>query len=184
MSREATTILHKQMGQSETLLWAGRPRQGIMLKGSDVVMLPFSLLWGGFAIFWVYSAHSQGAPLFFLLFGGVFVLIGLYMIVGRFVYDSWVRSGTYYGLSNQRVLILKTVPTTRTRSLNLKGLAEISLMETADGRGTVSFGSTNPFHAMMGMQWPGMGEPTPAFEGIENARDVHDQITSAQRDAT
>ena len=184
MNRETTSVLQKQMGQSESLLWSGRPRQGLILKGSDVFLVPFSLMWGAFAIFWEYSVIAQGAQLFFLLFGGVFVLIGLYMIIGRFVYDSWVRSGTYYGLSNQRVLILKTRPTTSTRSLNLRGLVEISLKEMANGRGTVTFGSPNPLQGLMGMQWPGMGDSTPAFEGIDNAKSVYDQINGAQRSAT
>lgn len=184
MNRETTSLLQKQMAQSESLLWSGRPRQGIMLKGSDVFMIPFSLMWGGFAMFWEYSVFVQGAPPFFLLFGGVFVVIGLYMILGRFVYDSWVRSGTYYGLSNQRVLILKTRPTTSTRSLNLRGMAEISLKEKSGGSGTITFGSPNPLQAMMGMQWPGIGDSTPMFEEIEGAKNVYEQINSAQRNAT
>ena len=73
-------------------------------------MIPFSLLWGGFAVFWEVTAYSNSAPPFFLLFGGAFVLVGFYFVVGSFFWDSATRESTFYGLTNERVLILKEFP--------------------------------------------------------------------------
>jgi hypothetical protein len=67
--------IESELEPKERLLWSGRPKQGIVLRGSDVFMIPFSLLWCGFAIFWEYTVWSQAAPPFFLIFGGFFVVI-------------------------------------------------------------------------------------------------------------
>jgi hypothetical protein len=72
-------------------------------------MIPFSLMWGGFSFFWEYKAVSSGGPLFFDLWGVPFVLIGLYMIVGRFFCEAMSRSRKYYGPTNERVIIISGV---------------------------------------------------------------------------
>ncbi len=180
---EMEIVRHLESGES--LLWSGVSRQGVFLRASDAFMIPFSLLWGGFAIFWEVTAIAGGAPFFFALFGVPFVLIGLYIIGGRFFVDAKLRANTYYGLTDRRVIIVSGLFSTTTNSLPLRTLHDFSVQERKDRTGTVMFGRPHPFAAWYaGMQWPGMGQhQVPSFELIDNAKQVHDQIIEAQRSA-
>jgi len=67
----------------ETVVWSGRPAQGLPFTSRDWLLIPFSLLWCGFTIFWETTVLSlPEAPLFMKLFGAAFVLIGLYFVRG------------------------------------------------------------------------------------------------------
>lgn len=150
MNFDATQVIQKEIEPKEKLLWADQPAQGIKLRGSDVFMIPFSFLWGGFAIFWEYSVMKSGAPLFFLLFGIPFVLIGLYIIFGRFYVEAKQRKNTFYGVTNERVIITSGLFRKKVKSLNLRTLTDISLSESSSGSGSITFGNTTPFSSIFG----------------------------------
>jgi hypothetical protein len=170
------------LSKGERLLWSGTPRQGVVFRASDLLLVPFSLLWGGFAVFWELSVIRDGAPFFFRLWGIPFVLVGLYLIAGRFAYDALRRKRTAYGLTTERVIISGGVLRPTLKSLALTTLTDLTLDQRSDGSGTISFGPTLPF-AFAGADWPGMPRP-PAFELIPNAKQVYDRVREAQRSAS
>jgi hypothetical protein len=149
-----------------------------MLRPADALMIPFSLLWGGFAIFWEATVIASKAPFFFKLWGIPFVVVGLYLIVGRFFADSRQRSRTTYAVTNERVVIISGLFKETVKSLALKTIADLSLSERPDGSGTVTLGPSTSF-ALAG--WPsGRQQQAPALEGIANARSVYEIIRRAQ----
>lgn len=176
--------LLRELGQGEKLLWSGRPVQGFLLRPRDLVYIPFSLLWGGFAIFWEFMAvrgvwlNPRNSPGFvdylFPLWGIPFVAAGLYMIFGRFIYDVYVRRTMVYGVTNARVIILTRLFRRSAKSLSLHSLGDITVKEDADGRGTIIF---------FGCDAPGRGQVSPAFDGIPDVRRVHQLIMKAQRES-
>jgi hypothetical protein len=175
------------LDSGESLIWSGAPRQGMLLRASDAYMIPFSLLWGGFAIFWEAGVLRMNGPTagFMSIWGIPFVLIGLYMIVGRFFVDARIRAKTFYGLTNRRAIIISGLLSRTINSLPLRTLTDISLQERRDRSGTVLLGRPQPYSSLgSGMRWPGMSQySTRAFEMIPNAKAVHDQLLEAQRAA-
>jgi hypothetical protein len=89
----------------EVLLWTGRPDPTKHFSRTDLLLVPFSIVWGGFAIMWESSALTSKDPFPFALFGTIFVGIGLYFIVGRFFVKAWQKRQTVYGLTNHRALV-------------------------------------------------------------------------------
>jgi len=41
-----------------SVLWKGKPKQGIVFTGSDIFMIPFSVLWAGFAVLLIGAISS------------------------------------------------------------------------------------------------------------------------------
>jgi hypothetical protein len=186
MNQLASNEIQKHLEPREKVLWSGQPRQGVMLRGSDTFLIPFSLLWGGFAVFWEYSVLTQGAPSFFALFGIPFVVIGIYFIVGRFYVEAKQREKTFYGVTSDRVLIISGLLQQKVKSLTLRTLSDISVTESRDGTGSISFGHSFPFVSLFGgMVWPGMEQFVgPRLDTINNPKQVYQLIREAQKNAT
>jgi hypothetical protein len=181
---EIESRVGKEIGAGERLLWSGRPRQGIILRPADALFIPFSLMWGGFAIFWEATVIRSGAPFFFKLWGIPFVLVGLYMIFGRFFTEAQQRARTIYAVTNERVIIISGLLKETLTSLNLRSLSDISVSEKSDGTGTISLGPSSPYAWFATSGWPGGRQYMPAaLDGIQNARAVYETIRQAQKAA-
>lgn len=162
-------------------VWTGRPGGGIRLQRGDILLVPFSLLWCGFAVFWETAAISTGgAPWFFPVFGGAFVLIGLYFVAGRFVYDMYIRSRTTYGLTRDSALIDVGGPFGRRSTVYLPSVSNLNLDLAQDGTGSIYFGDPPGF-------WSGAGwvntyqRVSPGFRYIDHATDVFELCKRLQR---
>ncbi len=181
-----TAHMQLYLQPGEMLEWTGRPHPWRVFTSSDVLLIPFSLLWGGFAIFWETGVIASNAPLFFELWGVPFILVGLYIIFGRFLYGAWERRHTWYGVTNQRLIILTTTFGHRVRSFYLNMLPEIETRISASGRGTLLFGAP-PSYSSFG--WTSRGrrrnvwhrDLTSGFYDIPDARDVFDLISHHRR---
>lgn len=179
---EAEQVISRELESDERLVWSGVPKQGLRLRPSDAALIPFSLLWGGFAIFWESTVLSSKAPGFFALWGIPFVLVGLYMIVGRFFVDARQRTATAYGITNKRAIIVSGLFSRTVKSLTLRTLTDVTLTERRDGSGSITFGTTPVWGAGFGgSSWPSKsGYQLPSFDLIEDAKAVYSQLRAAQ----
>lgn len=182
---EAAVRLQPELISGESLVWAGRPNPSVILHSDDWYMIPFSLLWGGFAIFWEAGVlgflghNSKGSPPSFMgLWGIPFVVIGQYMIWGRFVYDGWLKRRTFYGLTNRRVIVLQESAKRKTCSMYLDAIPSVE----RDGSftGTLWFGTKYPMITGSGQRTRNTSRfylgNVPVFADIDDADSVYHMI--------
>jgi hypothetical protein len=169
-------LLNAALERGEKLIWWDLPQRGIVFRAIDAFLIPFSIFWisvpGSGAIAMLRGAELS--PQAFMLVP--FLVIGAYLLVGRFLYDAWRRGRTVYGLTDRRVLILRP---SKQISLVLDRIGEMSLQERTNGRGSIVFGSSG-----VNRQNAWGGEPVvPTFEFIADARAVYAAIRDAQKKA-
>lgn len=183
----------------EKLLWSGQPKQGVRLQAGDIFMIPFSLMWGGFAIFWeanvlgfgglarhqtTHPVNNGGVPLFMALWGIPFVAVGLYMIFGRFFYDASLRNKTWYGITDRRLIVLKSFFSRKVSSFDYGTLTNLNLVERGDRSGDILFGTPSPMAGFANSSWAGSGRyAVPGFYLLPDARNAFNQIRAAQQQA-
>ncbi len=188
MSDFEGSSVERELNSGERLLWKGRPRGGIRFRSQDLFLIPFSLVWAGFVFFAVFAAFHQpsrnGVATSALIPLIPFVLIGLYILVGRFFVDAMMRARTEYALTDRRAIIVSGLSSRNIKSIDLRSTSEISLSERPDKSGTITFGAT-PFGGWMQRNpWSfGSSAGVPAFEMIDEVRSVYriiDQIRAAK----
>jgi len=179
------TELERERIGGERLLWTGQPDARRHFDRSYRFLIPFTLMWGGFAIFWEIAAITSGEP-FFIIWGIPFVAIGLYLIVGRFLVKARTKRRTYYAVTDRRVLSVVRGGTTKAMFLNL--IPTINAAIRDDGSGSVIFGNASwlqASYANTGVEFFGRGYDADvvAFYDIPDARAVVDLVNEL-RDRT
>lgn len=173
----------------ERILWFGQPKQGLALSAKDALLIPFSLMWGGFAIFWnamlwlePFGSNSPSdSDWFFRLWGLPFLAMGIYLIVGRFIHDAHIRKTTHYAVSDQRIMKLRGSKIT---SLDIHRLPCLEFSQGRDGTGTLAFepSSIMSWGGMNGLSWwvPSSGT-TMQFFRVQNAQTVYELVQTQAR---
>ena len=163
---EEQNLLQGELLPGESVTWSGKPNPHIIFHPNDWYLIPFSLLWGGFAIFWELGASGHGGfresnPSWFMMLWGVpFVLIGQYFIWGRFFYTAWKKRRLIYAITNRRVIVLVKPPQAKTISAYLEAIPSTEKTIRPNGIGTLIFGQTPPIWSS------GRGNKTAPIDGL------------------
>jgi len=177
--------LQTELGSGESFAWAGQPSRKAVFHAQDVFLIPFSLLWGGFAIFWEasvlgftgqFNAKANPAIWPMALFGIPFVVIGQYMIWGRFLYASWKKGKILYAVTNKRVLVVDTGRGRKVTAAFLQQLPAINKSVRGDGIGTITFGLAPVTYGRRSSvaSWDGgLSSVVPTFVDVEDAESVY-----------
>lgn len=165
----------------ERALWTGHPASGVLFTPRDAFLVPFSLFWCGFVVFWIVGVLRSGGGSF-ALFGVFMLCFGLFFAVGRFALDAYLRRSTSYMLTDRRVIISRTGIMPSFKAVNLDRLPEAEINERPSGRGTVRFGQQQSLvgFGRSGLSvWTPSLDPTPQFIAIPETRKVFDLVQTA-----
>ena len=160
---EEQNLLQSELLSGESVTWSGKPNPRVVFHSGDLFLIPFSLLWGGFAIFWEFgvSGFKNSSPSWFMMLWGVpFVVIGQYFIWGRFIYAAWKKGRILYAITNRRVIVLVRPPQQKIISAYLDAIPSIEKTIRQDDIGTLTFGQAPPLWAT------GRGNKTAPMDGL------------------
>ncbi len=146
--------------EGEQILWKGKPEKGHILHKQDIIMIPFSIFWLGFALFWEISAIRTSGSLLFAVWGIPFVAVGVYLFVGRLLISLYLRNKTFYVVTNKRLIIKKG------NKLEMRMAKDLPPMEVQlhkNGNGTITFWEE---------VYTGRGRRHNTFLMLENLSDV------------
>jgi hypothetical protein len=188
-SRDATEIINACLTPGEQLLWTGRPKQGFAIRASDLLFIPFMILWL-VGVIWASIALLRQEGVASLRFTVPFLLFGVALPVSRFWFDAKLRGRTFYGVSNRRAVIITYWLKQEINSVYLRELLELRFTHRSDRTGTLEFftdlGGFNRLRGVglgynrSGLWWPGTRHwrflIPPAFEMIANPLEVEQLI--------
>lgn len=160
-------------------LWTGRPLPGFHLRSGDYGQIGMGALMLAFFVFWEVMVLKSSAPSWFPIFGVVIMCVALYQTLGQVVWSMAARAKTYYALTQDGfALIYVAAFGGRTKRIYLPSLDNMDLEMSADGNGSIVFGSVEtPPWWMRNRSWP---VRLPAFEYIADASNVYDLCARLQ----
>lgn len=189
----AAMKVQTEMTSGERVYWAGMPNPRVIFHTDDWAAIPFTLIWTGFFVFWEANAlgiwgsapRRGGSNLFMVLWGIPFLIIGNYMVWGRFLVDAWLKRRTYYAVTNRRILILQEGWNRKTNWMYLEAIPTIEREGTM--RGTLWFGKKYPVIAGRGQRKRSMSRfdvgDIPVFADIDDVDGVQRLVQELRENA-
>jgi hypothetical protein len=183
-------VIEPELLSGERILWTGQPRTSVIFHREDALLIPFSLLWGGFAVFWEASVlglwgNSKVGPWSFGIVWGIpFVVIGQYLIWGRFFYATWLKKRTHYAVTNRRVIVVQNGWKRQMASAYIDSLPTLIKESGAGEIGILRFAQTSSTWSNRSRfsPWNGMSvDGIPAFVDVDNVDSVY-RLVSDQRE--
>lgn len=136
MKEDGYERIREYLTDGEYVIWQGAPVKGHLFSLQDIFLIPFSLMWGGFAVFWELMVILADAPLLIQLWGIPFVVIGFYLMAGRFFVQAHMRKHTLYAVTNKRILRIRKK---QVDSLNYRLSPQKRMTQHKDGSGSIIF---------------------------------------------
>jgi len=200
VDQDSLSAIQPELTPGETVLWAARPRAGVIFHGNEHdPQVLFSLLWAGFAIIseigaiWSFDSTHLGRSVLAILWCIPILVIGQYFVWGRFLYAAWKKKRAYYAVTDRRVIVVQDFRGHQVASTEIGALTTLLKEKYSDEVGTIRF---IPPPALFARTWSEMitldkweiWDPLsikrgPVFEDVEDVDAVY-QLIAALRDNT
>ncbi len=166
----------RYMVADEYILWKGKPGKGKIFELSDLYIIPISIVLFVGLICNVYvnmlrADDSVSERIIIVLY----VLIAFYILIGRFIRVWFIRSKSYYVITNRKI-IRKRMGKIDTLSLSNMPAMDAKLYK--NGYGTISFGRIGYYNNRNRVTIP-QEVGRFSLENIEEAAKVQDIISTA-----
>jgi membrane protein implicated in regulation of membrane protease activity len=177
----------------ERLLWVGHPDTRVLFAPADVYLVPFSVIWCVVlaVIVGQFLSHStrQEGELAYQVFIWLAVLVGLYLLVGRFIYKRIRNASTRYAVTTQRALAL--IGSRASLEVPIVGRSTATRLTRSGRHITVTWApeaATATSGALRqqgtapntGTDWMNRGRPAPfAFYDVENPDELREALETA-----
>lgn len=167
----------------ERLLWEGEPAKGLRINGAAITKSLFGIPFLAFALFWTYGASDSfstflaptlGFKTFFPMFGILFILVGLYMLVGQYFWGAYKRGRTRYALSDKRAFIASQAIRKELNFYPIKAATEVHMKP---GTETSIYFAVRIYRSKNGARRVPLG-----FEYISDGEEVYRLIRQIQND--
>lgn len=171
------SIFQGELLADEKILWAGQPETKFILKGGDVVLSIFGLVWTGFFSLFFLSDFITSGDIFEISISIVFMLVGLYFLFGRFIIGNYEKKRTFYAVTNQRVLIITNMHKKNVQAKLIDQIPVLIKTVHKDDIGTIQF--DNLQYSMNGESVEYIYPPT--FQDIKNVNTIYKLINDLKR---
>lgn len=170
-----------QLISNEKIIWTGQPDPSVLFSRIDIFLIPFSLIWAGGAFAFQGISIFYGAPLEVILFGLPFILVGSYMLFGRFILKRQRKKKTHYAITNQRVIVYSSFINSSLQAQFIQQIPAINKTVKKNGTGTIVFGNPSLLDSMYGNTGfeffsSFYGTSVISFYDVANVEEVYDLI--------
>lgn len=180
-------LFKDELLNNEKIMWIGQPETSVIFTSEDFLPTLFGLI---FLILGVVSEMfaAKDGELLIILFCLLFVIIGIYLLFGRFIQKRYAKKRTYYAVTNQRVLILTHFMSRSLQSKYINKVSDINKIVSKKGIGTIHFGNYPCMTDSMGnnidykRSFIGFGfDPVPTFYDIKDVDNVYHLINNLRK---
>ena len=164
------------LAPGETILWQGRPKQGIAWNKSRTFTTLFGLAFSGFALFWMIIAATAGGYIW--TFGLIHFTAGLGVIFAPILWPVYMRKRTWYTLTTDNAYIADITLLGQKRLRSYPITKDTPIARISGDYPTINFaseerrGKRGPYHISIG------------FERLTEPDTVHGLIRKIQKDDT